>query len=152
MRVRTSWIVSTWSFFFFKESSTCNPEELDDDIEGATNDLGASFICSATYDIIPKDGEGCVLYFYGTAYDTSKTEKFDYVVWYVLPVLLTLGTFYYMIKEMIINIHKFLNRERKKVVMKLHEHYLERKIWNIKSVMRNYVSWKMNEFILSKYT
>ena len=118
--------------YCFKESSTCNLEELDDDIEEAKNDLGASFICTASYDIIPKDGEGCVLYFYGTAYDTSKTENFDYVVWYVLPVLLTLGTFYYMIKEMVINIHKFLNREREKVVMKLHEHNLERKIWNKK--------------------
>ena len=115
-------------FLCFKESSSCNLEELDDDIEEAKNDLGASFICTASYDIIPKDGEGCVLYFYGTAYDTSKTENFDYVVWYVLPVLLTLGTFYYMIKEMVINIHKFLNREREKVVMKLHEHNLERKI------------------------
>ena len=45
--------------FCFKDSTTCNLEELDDDIEQAKNDLGASFICSASYDIIPKEHEGC---------------------------------------------------------------------------------------------
>ena len=99
---------------------------MDDDIDLATENLGASFICSAAYQVMPKNTSTCVTYFYGTAYTKSKSEKFDYVVWYILPVILTLGTFYYMIKEMVINIHRFLNREKEKVVLKLHEHNVHR--------------------------
>ena len=93
-----------------------------------TKNLEASFICGASYMALRSSNitSKCVLYFYGTAYTKNKTENFDYVVWYVLPIVLTLGTFYYMVKEMVVNIHRFLNREKEKVVIKLHEHNIHR--------------------------
>ena len=89
--------------------------------------MEASFICGSSYLALKSSNitSQCVLYFYGTAYTKSKTENFDYVVWYVLPIALTLGTFYYMVKEMVVNIHRFLNREKEKVTIKLHEHRLQ---------------------------
>ena len=91
----------------------------------AANNLGAEMICGATYEI-SKESENrtCLLLFYGRAYEKSPTETFDYVLWYILPIVLTIGSFYLMIKEAIIHTHRFLQSEKEKVVLKLHENTL----------------------------
>ena len=95
---------------------------MDNDIDSAAKDLGAALICGAAYEIsMNSDNSTCVLLFYGTAYGNYQKESFDYVVLYILPIVLTLGSLYYMVKEMAIHVHTFLHREKKKAVFKLHE-------------------------------
>ena len=87
----------------------------------AANNLGAEMICGAAYEISKvSENRSCILLFYGTAFEKSPTETFDYVMWYILPIVLTIGSVYYLIKESVIHIHRFLQSEKEKVILKLH--------------------------------